>query len=206
LRVKGSLKFEIMKGKTPFKNRFSETVLRMFFFGVLFSFVFVSRAQSLFEMNSGVITFESKALLENIIATSNQAKGIVNISQNTFAFSVEINSFKGFNSELQKEHFNENYLESDIYTKSTFSGKLIDKFDPSKATQTIRSKGQLEIHGIKQERIISVTLVKSGANYTLSADFNVLLADFGISVPRIVNQKIAEIIFVTIRGTIKPKQ
>ncbi len=200
------MKIEIMKGFTPIRKTFSESVLRMFFFGVFFSFVFVSQAQSLFEMNGGVIKFESIALLENITATSNQAKGIVNITQNTFALSVEINSFKGFNSELQKEHFNENYLESDIYKKSTFTGKLIDKFDPTKATQTIRSKGQLEIHGVKQERIISVTLVKSGNNYTLSADFNVLLEDFGISVPRIVNQKIAEIIFVTIRGTIKPKQ
>jgi polyisoprenoid-binding protein YceI len=195
-----------MTEKTPLKNRFSERVLRIFIFGVFLSLVLFSNAQSFFEMNGGVIKFESKALLENITATSNQTKGIVNIAQNTFAFSVEINSFKGFNSDLQKEHFNENYLESDIYTKSTFTGKLIDKFDPTKATQTIRSKGQLEIHGVKQERIISVTLVKSGNNYTLSADFNVLLADFGISVPRIVNQKIAEIIFVTIRGTIKPKQ
>ena len=191
--------------KTTYKKRYSELTLRTFF---VVSFFFVSlfiHAQSLFEMSGGVIKFESKALLENIVATSNQAKGIVNITQNTFAFSVEINSFQGFNSDLQREHFNENYLESDIFTKSTFTGKLIDKFDPTKATQTIRSKGQLEIHGVKQERIISVTLVKSGANYTLSADFNVLLADFGISVPRIVNQKIAEIIFVTIRGTIKPK-
>jgi polyisoprenoid-binding protein YceI len=195
-----------MTAKTPLNKRFSERVLRIFIFGVFLSLVLFSNAQSFFEMNGGVIKFESKALLENITATSNQTKGIVNIAQNTFAFSVEINSFKGFNSDLQKEHFNENYLESDIYTKSTFTGKLIDKFDPTKATQTIRSKGQLEIHGVKQERIISVTLVKSGNNYTLSADFNVLLADFGISVPRIVNQKIAEIIFVTIRGTIKPKQ
>jgi polyisoprenoid-binding protein YceI len=195
-----------MTAKTPLNKRFSERVLRIFIFGVFLSLVLFSNAQSLFEMNGGVIKFESKALLENITATSNQTKGIVNIAQNTFAFSVEINSFKGFNSDLQKEHFNENYLESDIYTKSTFTGKLIDKFDPTKATQTIRSKGQLEIHGVKQERIISVTLVKSGNNYILSADFNVLLADFGISVPRIVNQKIAEIIFVTIRGTIKPKQ
>jgi polyisoprenoid-binding protein YceI len=195
-----------MTAKTPLNKRFSERVLRIFIFGVFLSLVLFSNAQSFFEMNGGVIKFESEALLENITATSNQTKGIVNIAQNTFAFSVEINSFKGFNSDLQKEHFNENYLESDIYTKSTFTGKLIDKFDPTKATQTIRSKGQLEIHGVKQERIISVTLVKSGNNYTLSADFNVLLADFGISVPRIVNQKIAEIIFVTIRGTIKPKQ
>jgi polyisoprenoid-binding protein YceI len=195
-----------MTAKTPLNKRFSERVLRIFIFGVFLSLVLFSNAQSFFEMNGGVIKIESEALLENITATSNQTKGVVNIAQNTFAFSVEINSFKGFNSDLQKEHFNENYLESDIYTKSTFTGKLIDKFDPTKATQTIRSKGQLEIHGVKQERIISVTLVKSGNNYTLSADFNVLLADFGISVPRIVNQKIAEIIFVTIRGTIKPKQ
>lgn len=195
-----------MMKSNSIKTSFSGNNLRGIVMGLFCFFSLFSQAQSLFEMTGGVIKFESKALLENIIASSNQTKGIVNITQNTFAFSVEINSFQGFNSDLQKEHFNENYLESDIYTKSTFTGKLIDKFDPTKATQTIRSKGQLEIHGVKQERIISVTLVKSGNNYTLSADFNVLLADHGISVPRIVNQKIAEIIFITIKGTIKPKQ
>ncbi|MFM1998763.1 MAG: hypothetical protein RL204_710 [Bacteroidota bacterium] len=195
-----------MMKSNSIKTSFSGKNLRGIVMGLFCMFSLCTQAQSLYEMSGGVIKFESKALLENIIASSNQAKGIVNITQNTFAFSVEINSFQGFNSDLQKEHFNENYLESDIYTKSTFTGKLIDKFDPAKATQTIRSKGQLEIHGIKQERIISVTLVKSGNNYTLTADFNVLLADHGISVPRIVNQKIAEIIFITIKGTIKPKQ
>lgn len=195
-----------MTKSNSIKTSISGKNLRGIVVGLFCMFSICTQAQSLYEMSGGVIKFESKALLENIIASSNQAKGIVNITQNTFAFSVEINSFQGFNSDLQKEHFNENYLESDIYTKSTFTGKLIDKFDPAKATQTIRSKGQLEIHGIKQERIISVTLVKSGNNYTLSADFNVLLADHGISIPRIVNQKIAEIIFITIKGTIKPKQ
>lgn len=194
-----------MMKSNSIKTSFSGNILRGIIVGLFCFFSLFIHAQSLFEMSGGTISFESEALLENIKATSSQARGIVNITQNTFAFSVEINSFKGFNSDLQKEHFNENYLESDIFTKSTFTGKLIDKFDPTKATQTIRSKGQLEIHGIKQERIISVTLVKSGNNYTLTADFNVLLADHGISVPRIVNQKIAEIIFVSIKGTIKPK-
>jgi polyisoprenoid-binding protein YceI len=156
-------------------------------------------------MGAGSIHFKSTASLETIDATSNKTRGAVDINQNTFAFSVDITSFEGFNSALQKEHFNENYLESDLFPKATFVGKLIDKFDPLKATQTLRAKGQLEIHGVKTERIVSVTLTKSGSNYVISSNFNVAIADHGITIPRIVNQKIAEIIMVEVKGTLKPK-
>jgi polyisoprenoid-binding protein YceI len=164
-----------------------------------------SFSQNIFEMNTGSIHFKSTASLEIIDATSNKMRGVVDITQNTFAFSVDITSFEGFNSALQKEHFNENYLESDLFPKATFTGKLIDKFESGKATQTLRAKGQLDIHGVKMERIISVTLTKSGQNYTISSNFNVAVADHGITIPRIVNQKIAEIIMVEVKGTLKPK-
>jgi polyisoprenoid-binding protein YceI len=165
----------------------------------------ISFAQTIFETTAGSIHFKSTASLEIIDATSNKMRGAVDINQNTFAFSVEITSFDGFNSALQKEHFNENYLESDLFPKATFSGKLIDKFDSTKSTQTLRAKGQLDIHGVKMERIVSVTLIKSGQNYAISSSFNIAVADHGITIPRIVNQKIAEIIMVEVKGTLKPK-
>lgn len=195
-----------MTNQMHIKKRIREARLFRFVF-LLFAILcaFASTAQSIFEMNAGSIHFNSSASLETIDATSNKTRGVVDINQNTFAFSVEITSFEGFNSALQKEHFNENYLESDLFPKATFTGKLIDKFDAAKASQTLRAKGQLDIHGVKMERIISVTLTKSGQNYIISSNFNIAVADHGITIPRIVNQKIAEIIMVEVKGTLKPK-
>ena len=52
---------------------------------------------------------------------------------------------------MQKEHFNENYLESDKYPDATFAGKIIEDVDFTKNnTITVRAKGILTIHGVPQ--------------------------------------------------------
>jgi polyisoprenoid-binding protein YceI len=173
----------------------------------LFAFLFPSSsfAQILFETKEGKITFISEAPLENITATSNKLKGIVNFSEAKFAFSVDIKSFDGFNGDLQREHFNENYLETSSFPTATFSGKLIDPIQPNLAYQTIRAKGTLDVHGVKHERILSVMIAKKNNGYTVNSTFQVPLANHGISVPRIVYQKIAESISVTLEAQLVAK-
>ena len=61
----------------------------------------------------------------------------------------------GLTIPLQKDHFNENYLESTKYPNATFTGKIIENVDLSvDGVYTIRAKGKLNIHGIEQERIL----------------------------------------------------
>ena len=189
------------------KNRTNIRFLNHFIVGVFLVFLFGNvNAQSLYECPAGNISFTSNADLEIIKASSDKLKGLLDVEKNTFAFNIDVASFQGFNSDLQKEHFNENYLESNIFPKASFSGKIIDKIDPTKATQTIRAKGKMNIHGIQQERIINVELVKKGDSYTFSSGFNVLLADHGITIPRIVYQKISETIRVNVSGNLKMKK
>ncbi len=181
--------------------------LKHFAVGVfLFLFLNNVNAQSLYECPSGTIAFTSNADLEIIKASSDKLKGLLDVEKNTFAFNIEVSTFQGFNSDLQKEHFNENYLESNLFPKASFSGKIIDKIDPAKASQTIRAKGKLNVHGIQQERIINVELIKKGDSFTFSSNFNVMLADHGITIPRIVYQKISETINVNVSGNLKMKK
>ena len=125
--------------------------------------------------------------------------GAIDLKDRTFIFTMDNNSFKGFNSSLQQEHFYENYLETQLYPKSTFKGKIIEEIDmKSNAEQVVRAKGMLEIHGVSQERIIKGTLRISKDKIHLQADFSVLLDDHLIKIPRVVNQKIAESIDVSV--------
>lgn len=163
-------------------------------------------AQSLLEISNGKIRFVSDAPLERIQAEATAVKGLIDLDKSTFAVTVNINSFSGFNGELQREHFNENYLESVRFPKATFTGKFIDRVDPKSANQSLRIKGSLEIHGIKNERIIPVELVRSGQGYRFSSSFNVALEDHGIEIPRMVYQKISETIGIEISGVLNPKQ
>jgi hypothetical protein len=51
-------------------------------------------------------------------------------------------SFQGFNSPLQKEHFNENYVESDKFPEASFKGKIIEDQDLTvDGTYELRAKG-----------------------------------------------------------------
>ena len=153
---------------------------------------------------SGTIQFKTEAPLETIEAKSNVLKGAVDGGNNTFAFTIDMNSFEGFNSPLQKVHFNENYLESKIYTKATFIGKIIEDVDlNSQGLQTIRAKGKLNVHGVEQERIIKCTINIDGGTMKLNANFSVMLKDHNITIPRIVYQKISEEIKVLVSAELK---
>lgn len=163
-------------------------------------FATTSFAQNIYEVKSGKVHFESNAPLENIQATSTSLNGLMDVSANAFAFTIDIKSFKGFNSPLQQEHFYENYMETDLFPKAVFNGKLIDTFNAEAPTQKLRAKGSLTIHGVKKERIIDVVLTKKGDQYTLVSEFNVELEDHAIRIPKVVYQKIAENIRIEVKG------
>jgi len=92
-------------------------------------------------------------------------------------------------------------MESGSYPEAKFSGKIIEDLNILEdGNYTIRAKGQLEIHGVSRERIIKSTLrIKQGRLY-LQSDFSVLLEDHNITIPKIVNQKIAEEIKIRINA------
>jgi len=155
----------------------------------------------LFRSNDGFVSFTSDAPLEIIKAESKELKGIIDPDKRTFAFQLSIKSLKGFNSPLQQEHFYENYMETEKYPNAMFSGKIIESLDfSSPGDIKIRAKGELEIHGVKTERIINCSLKITERGFTVTSDFTVLLKDHNISIPKLVYQKIAEEIRVNIRA------
>jgi hypothetical protein len=158
-------------------------------------------SQQIYITHSGYAGFISNAPLEVIKAESNEVSGAINLADRSFAFTIDNKSFNGFNSALQQEHFYENYMEVYKFPSSTFTGKIIEEIDiNSPREQVVRAKGMLEIHGVEQERIIKGTIKIVDDKILLSADFSVLLEDHQIKIPRVVYQKIAEEIFVSVKA------
>jgi len=168
----------------------------------LFSFVlwgFAFPEGNKYSVQRGEVSFKSEAPLELIEAKSKLLKGVIDMEERTFAFSVGMGSFEGFNSPLQKEHFNENYMETKKYKAATFTGKIIDKDDITKdGNYTIRTKGKLTVHGISKERIIKSEVTTKNGKIHIRSTFTVLLDEHGIAIPKIVYQKIAEEISVVV--------
>ena len=163
--------------------------------------------QNIFQSGNGIVNFISEAPLEIIKAESNVLQGVVNIEENRFAFKIPMTSFQGFNSPLQKEHFNENYMESNQFPEAIFVGKIIEKdaFE-SFGEKTIRAKGMLTVHGIEQERIIKCKINYDGERIDVKSFFTIFLDDHEIKIPKIVYQKISEEIQVTIRTELSKTQ
>ncbi len=169
--------------------------------------VFSDPASIVFSVQKGGISFTSDAPLELIEARSNELKGLIDTDQNSFAFTIDMTTFQGFNSPLQKEHFNENYLETKAYRKATFAGKIIETVDLTKdGTYAVRAKGKLDLHGVSNERIIKSEVTVKGGKFRVRSNFTVLLAEHDIAIPKIVHQKIAEEIKVVVDAEFEKKQ
>ena len=69
-------------------------------------------AGPVYEVRESNVKFHSKAPKELISAASGKLTGVVDIERKSFAFRIAVTSFEGFNSPLQREHFNENYMET----------------------------------------------------------------------------------------------
>lgn len=150
--------------------------------------------------DSGRVHFTSDAPLELIQAQSNALKGIIDPVKQTFAFSIEISTFQGFNSPLQRTHFNENYMESTRFPTASYSGKIIEDIDWSEpGAYEIRTKGILSVHGVEKERIIRSYIQILDGQVLVSSNFTVPIMEHEISIPKIVVQKISEVIEVEIQ-------
>lgn len=175
--------------------------IQILFLAALILLITAAIPAVVYKVNNGSISFRSDAPLELIKASSNELAGLFDSDTKKFAFRIKINSFKGFNADLQKEHFNENYMESDKFPYASFEGKIIEDVDYSKpGIYNVRAKGNLTIHGVVQERIIKIDLVVKEKNVSAKSNFTVQLADHNITIPKVVHEKLASEIKVEVKA------
>ncbi len=160
-------------------------------------FANIESKQHQFIARQGQVSFFSYTSVENIEAKNNQVLSLLDIDKKEIAISMLMRAFV-FKKDLMYEHFNESYIESDIYPKANFEGKIIE-FDPSLETQTRIIKGTVTIHGIAKEIDIKTTINKSNNTYEIFGDFNLLVKDFDIKIPPILSSNIAKTISIKFR-------
>ncbi|GIV29273.1 MAG: hypothetical protein KatS3mg028_0339 [Bacteroidia bacterium] len=153
---------------------------------------------------STLITFYSDAPLEKIEAKNISASPVMNLSSGDFQIRVPMQAFQ-FKNDLMKEHFNENYVESDKYPYCTFKGKLdsIPSFEENKETP-VTMTGKMDLHGETKEIKVKGTIKKSGNELHLSSVFYIKPADYKIKIPTMLTEKIAEEVKVTFNSVLIP--
>ena len=109
-------------------------------------------------------------------------------------FAVTMKGFE-FERALMQEHFNENYVESDQFPKSEFKGQISNNSSVSYATNgeyPVSVKGKLTMHGITKDVEANGKLVIKNGKIAATSVFTVLLADYKISIPGLVADKVSK--------------
>lgn len=166
--------------------------------GFFLLLAFAMSGQDRFLDKKGVIVFEaSEELFEEVKAKNESVTAILDADKNEIASLALMRGFR-FKNSLMQEHFNENYIESDLYPKAIFRGEIID-FDLNELGITGKQytiKGVLEIRERKKSIEPVVQIQKINNVISLQGSFKVLPKDFDIQIPKIVENKIAKEVMV----------
>lgn len=150
------------------------------------------------------MTIFSSTPVEDIKAASTSASAVLVADKQELAVQLPVKSLE-FDKKLMQQHFNENYIESDKYPMAKFKGTITPQLDWSKDGEyPVTVKGVLNVHGIDQNRTIAGKITIKGNTISISSSFEVACKDHQIKIPRLVFAKIAEVIKVTLQGTLEP--
>ncbi|MEO8067115.1 MAG: YceI family protein [Flavobacteriales bacterium] len=159
-------------------------------------------AQERWTSRNGNVSFSSSTPMENIEAKNNKVSSIYDASRGEVVFVVLIKSFE-FEKALMQEHFNENYMESTEFPKASFKGKVggIKPGDLSKpGSYAVTVTGDMTIHGVTKSVSTSGTFTADPTGRVeASCDFTIKPSDYGIKIPGMVKDNIAEDVKVQVR-------
>ncbi|GCD79806.1 YceI family protein [Schleiferia thermophila] len=155
---------------------------------------------------NGYVHFKSNAEVDDDVEAVNRSVACaLDIQTGEIVFNVLIKNFT-FRKALMQEHFNENYMESDKYPRATYKGRIVNlpSIDVSKnGKHKIKLEGTLTIRDIPKNRTDEAELEIKDGTFIITSAFGVACADHNIKIPKLVADKIAEVIDVDFRVELK---
>ena len=158
-------------------------------------------AQKYMSRTAEVYFLSDKDAVEIVEATNTQVGAVIDLENGAIAFQIQMRAFH-FDISLMEEHFNENYVESELYPKATFRGSFVDLPKDLSTSKTLTVVGVMEFHGVKKDMEIEVLLSLTESLLKGEAKFNLLCSDFDIEIPKIVADKLANTIQVTVKASL----
>ena len=172
---------------------------RLTLLAFLLCIVFAVNAQKYMTKN-GYIGFFSHTPMEDIKGDNNQVAGVLDILTGDMVFQALIKSFH-FERALMEEHFNENYMESDKFPKSSFKGKItnLSSVNFSKSgIYDVTVDGELTIRDATKKISAKGTIEVVTGGINANCKFNISPEDYKIKIPGVVREKISKNMVVTV--------
>ena len=165
-------------------------------------------AQDKYFTKTGKIHFDATTPKspESIDGVNKSSICVVDTKTGNIQFSLLMKGFE-FERALMQEHFNENYVESNKYPKTEFKGTITNNtaVNYSKdGVYPVKVKGKLSMHGETKDIEADGKLTVKGGKISANADFQVTLADFKVTIPSLVADKVAKIAKITVDCQLEP--
>ncbi len=170
--------------------------------------VATSQAQDKYFTKTGKISFDATVPKspEDIVGVNKGTTMVLDSKTGEMQFVLQMKGFE-FERALMQEHFNENYVESNKYPKSDFKGSITnnDKIVYTKdGSYAAHVKGKLTMHGVTKDVETDGKIVVSGGKISATASFNALFADYNISIPSLVADKVAKSVKINVECALEP--
>lgn len=141
---------------------------------------------------NGFVGFFSHTAMEDIKGDNNQVAAVLDISSGEIVFQALIKSFH-FDRALMEEHFNENYMESDKFPKSSFKGKITNLSAVNFAKNGIYDvtiDGDLTIRDATNKISTTGKIEVQNGELIATSKFKISPEDYKINIPGLVRDKI----------------
>lgn len=156
---------------------------------------------------SATVAFDASTSIDALPKAENKTViAAVDTKTGVIAFEAAVKNF-AFSNPMMQDHFNgDKWLNSDTYPKFSFKGKIVDlsKVNFAKdGSYDVQVAGDLTIKDATKPVITPASIsVKSGV-ITASTEFNIKLADYGITGVPIDAGKVAKEPKITVSAELK---
>ena len=156
---------------------------------------------------SAIIAFDATTSIDALPKAENKtASAAIDTKTGSVAFEATVKNFTFTNPTMQR-HFNgENWLNSDAHPSFNFKGNIVDPSSVDFAKDGLYKtnvEGTLTVKGKEQKVNVPATIEVKGTNLSASANFSIVLADFGITGTPIDGGKVAKAPKITVSADFK---
>lgn len=141
--------------------------------------------------DSGEAEFTSSVPLHTFTGRSGNLTGMIDLQENLIDFYLDLNTLKTGIGRRDRDMYRT--LNVDDHPFAEFTGSFVSQFDENIAEpQVAIVEGEFSIHGVTRQIRIEGELQKQGEDLHLSAEWIILLDDYGIDPPGILFYRVTE--------------
>lgn len=179
--------------------------MKAFWISLLLLHIYGIVCAQIYYTRNGEITFFSDTPLEKIEAINRSSSIVFDLTNGQIEAATLIKGFQ-FDKALMQEHFNENYMESNKYPKAVFKGSVKGYTPIDLSAVGVHNcivSGDLTIRNITVNMESPCTISVKEKGVDVKANFIVTLADYDISIPSVVRDKIAKTVEVSVSAILE---